>query len=75
MGNLLDLVWVNSSGLAVAMRQGALQLRDLHVDTTGPDQGRRRGDFFAIHRVCEHYILETTIWSVMSLIVCHLHNT
>ena len=27
------------SGSAVAVRQGALRLRDLHEDTTGPGQG------------------------------------
>ena len=33
----------NRSGLAVAMRQGAIQLRDLHEDTTRPGQGREGG--------------------------------
>ena len=27
----------------MAVRQGALQLRDLHEDTTGPGQGREGG--------------------------------
>ena len=33
----------NRSGSAVAVRQGALQLRDLHEDTTGQGQGREGG--------------------------------
>ena len=28
----------------MAVRPGALQLRDLHEDTTGPDQGREGGE-------------------------------
>ena len=62
-GNFLDLVWVISrSGLAVAVRQGALQLRDLHEDTTGPGQGREGGrDFpkhvkFNVNSTGEHYL-------------------
>ena len=43
-GNFPNLVWVaNRSGLAVAARQGALLLRDLHEDTTGPVQGKQGG--------------------------------
>ena len=39
------------SGSAVAVRQGVLQLRDLHEDTTGPGQGREGwGDFPVTHR-------------------------
>ena len=33
----------------MAVRQGVLQLRDLHEDTTGPGQGEG-GDFPASHR-------------------------
>ena len=33
----------SGSGLAVAARQGAIQLRDLHEDTTRPGQGREGG--------------------------------
>ena len=43
MGQLSRSRLGNRSGSAVAVRQGALQLRDLHEDTTGPGQGREEG--------------------------------
>ena len=53
----------NRSGSAGAVRQGALQLRDLHEDTTGPGQGREegRGDFpkhieLNVNSTGEHYL-------------------
>ena len=51
MGQLSSSGLGTRSGSAVAVRQGALQLRDLHEDTTGPGQGREgRGNFPATHR-------------------------
>ena len=51
MGQLSSCGLGTRSGSAVAVRQGALQLRDLHEDTTGPGQGREGGgDFPATHR-------------------------
>ena len=44
MGQLSRSGLGNRSGSAVAVRQGALQLRDLHKDTTGPGQGRGGGE-------------------------------
>ena len=41
MGQLSSSGLGNRSGSAVAVRQGALRLRDLHEDTTGP--GREGG--------------------------------
>ena len=38
MGQLSSSGLCTRSGSAVAVRQGALQLRDLHEDTTGPGQ-------------------------------------
>ena len=52
----------NRSGSAEAVRQGALQLRDLHEDTTGPGQGREGGGDFPKHiklnvnSTGEHYL-------------------
>ena len=39
MGQLSSTGLGNRSGSAMAVRQGAYQLRDLHEDTTGPGQG------------------------------------
>ena len=39
MGQLSSCGLGSRSGSAVAVRQGALRLRDLHEDTTGPGQG------------------------------------
>ena len=39
MGQLSSSGSGNRSGSAVAVRQGALQLRDLHEDAKGPGQG------------------------------------
>ena len=51
MGQLSSSGLGNRSGSAVAVRQGALQLRDLHEDTTGPGQGKGGvRDFSAKHR-------------------------
>ena len=51
MGQLSSSGLGNRSGSAVAVRQGALRLRDLHEDTIGPGQGREgEGDFPATHR-------------------------
>ena len=63
------------SGLAVAVRQGALQLRDLHEDTTGPGQRREGGgDFPATYKAGENYL--KPLPSVdMSQLVCILHNS
>ena len=45
MGQLSCCGLGNRSGSAVAVRQGALQLRDLHEDTTGPGRSGEGEDF------------------------------
>ena len=51
MGQLSSSGLGSRSGSAVAVRQGALRLRDLHEDTAGPGQGEGGvRDFPAKHR-------------------------
>ena len=44
----------------MAVRQGALQLRDLHEDTTGPDQGegwyKGTETEMIVNSIGEHYL-------------------
>ena len=63
MGQLSSSGLGSRSGSAVAVRQGALQLRDLHEDITGPGQGEGGvRDFPATHTELivnltgEHYL-------------------
>ena len=49
MGQLSSSGLCTRSGSAVAVRQGALQLRYLHEDTTGPDRGGRGEGTFLQH--------------------------
>ena len=56
------------SGSAVAVRQGALRLRDLHKDTTGPGQGREGGGDFTKHS-CVSMVVSTTCQTIHNSLV------
>ena len=63
MGQLFSSGLGSRSGLAVAVRQGALRPRDLHEDTTGPGQGEERSKGISlqhteliVNSTGEHYL-------------------